>query len=177
MGKVIVSAQMTLDGVIDRVDEWFSGDGETAERSFDELRSADALLLGRETYQGLARVWPTITDTSGFADLVNSRPKYVASRTLTGALDWNATVLDGDVAHRVSELKDRLTGTLLSYGCGMLAHYLIGQGLVDEFVLWLHPIGLGSGVRPFDTGGPVKLRLIETATYRSGVVLLRYEPL
>ncbi len=122
MGKVIVSTQMTVDGVIDQTDGWFMAEGEHEEHGFDQLLAADALLLGRKTYEGLAAVWPNITDTHGFADRMNSLPKFVASRTLEEPLRWNATLIKGDLAERVPELRRQHGGNLLSYGCGELAY-------------------------------------------------------
>ncbi len=148
--------------------------------TMDQLRGADALVLGRLTYEGLSRVWPPVQDPFGFADRVNSMPKYVASRTLSGPLDWNAALLEGDVVDRVAELKESHTGNLLSFGCGQLASSLIrsGRGLVDEIQLWVHPHVFGDGIRPFQEGAtPVPLRLIGATTFTSGVVLLSYQPL
>ena len=196
MGRCIVTAQMTLDAVIDQVDEWWNprheaeayngtaaatGEGPAPmAHSLDMLRSADAMVLGRHTYEGLSRIWPQMHDPFGFADRVNSMPKYVASRTLSGPLEWNATLLEGDIADRVAELKEAHPGNLLSYGCGELASSLIrsGRGLVDEVQLWVHPVAFGPGVRPFWAGDtPISLRLISATTFSSGVVLLNYQPL
>lgn len=178
MGKVIVSTQMTVDGVMDRIEEWFTPDGEHEETgSFDQLFAADALLLGRKTYEGLASIWPTITDTRGFADRVNNMPKFVASRTLQEPLKWNATLIEGDLAEAVPALKQRYPGNLVSYGCGELAHYLAIHNLVDEIRFWVHPVVLGKGTRPFHSlEPPVRMRLTGTTTYRSGVALLSYQP-
>ncbi|MFB4298306.1 dihydrofolate reductase family protein [Actinomadura sp. NTSP31] len=178
MGKVIVSTQMTVDGVIDRIDEWFTPAGEHEDSgSFDQLFAADALLLGRKTYEGLASVWPTITDTRGFADRVNGMPKFVISRTLRGPLEWNASLVEGTPAEAISELKQRYTGNLVSYGCGELAHHLATQGLVDEIRFWVHPVVLGHGTRPFHSlEPPVHMTLTGSTTYRSGVTLLSYRP-
>ena len=177
MGHLVVSAQMTLDGVIDHNDEWFSGEGEHETRgSSDELLAADAILLGRKTYEGLAGYWPTSADTSGFADRLNSMPKYVASRTLSEPLTWNATLIKGDVGDYVAELKQHCGGNLLSYGCGGLAHDLVERGLVDEVSFWVHPVVFGQGERPFHGAAPVWLRLTSTTMFRSGLVLLSYKP-
>ena len=176
MGKLIVSTGMTVDGVIDQTDRWFIGEGEHADQSHEQLLATEAFVLGRETYQGLARVWPTMTDERGFADRVNALPKFVASRTLTGPLEWNATLIDGDVAEGVRELKRRYRGYLASYGCGELARYLCEHGLVDEVRITVYPTVLGAGVRPFGDGPPVKLTLTGTTMYRSGVALLTYRP-
>jgi dihydrofolate reductase len=177
MGKLIIRSGMTVDGVIDQTDRWFIPDGEHEDESYDQLFAADAFVLGRKTYQGLARVWPTITDDRGFADRVNALPKFVASRTLTEPLEWNSTLIKGDVAEGLRELKRQHRGHLLSYGCGELARYLTAQGLVDEIRFTVFPTVLGNGDRPFGAGGPpVGLRLIGTTMFRSGVALLTYRP-
>ena len=167
MGKLIIRTGMSVDGVIDQTDRWFIPEGEHQDESYDQLFAADAFV---------ARVWPTITDDRGFADRVNALPKFVASRTLTEPLEWNATLIKGDVAESVRELKRRHSGHLLSYGCGELARYLTAHGLVDEIRFTVFPTALGEGVRPFGEGPPVKLRLTGTTMWRSGVALLTYEP-
>jgi dihydrofolate reductase len=169
MGQRIISAQMTLDGVIDNVDQWFSADDEHNAVSDAQLRSADALLLGRLTYEGLARVWPTMTDEHGFADRVNTMPKYVASRSLSGPLAWNAQLLRQDVPEHVAELKSSLN--LLMYGCGPFAAALGRAGLVDEVRLGVHPIAFGAGERIFGAARPVQLELVESVPVGSAVEL------
>jgi dihydrofolate reductase len=178
MGRLIVSAQMTIDGVMDQIDGWFDVTRESEKFGVDELRAADALLLGRETYEGLSAFWPTMSDPMGFADLVNSIPKFVASSTLQEPLEWNATLIKGDLIERVTELKQELRGNLLTYGCGQLANELARRGVVDEVRLWVHPVVWGDGVRPFHAGKlPIHMRLIGATTFSSGVVLQSYEPI
>ena len=137
------------------------------------------MVLGRKTYEGLAAVWPQLADdpTLGvFADQLNSMPKYVASRSLRGPLEWNATLLEGDdLAESVSALKDR-HGLLVVSGAGELAHALTGLGLVDEFWFWVSPSLWPAGPRIFDGAGPVRLELIGSTTFGSGVVRLAYRP-
>jgi dihydrofolate reductase len=176
MGKLIVSVQMTLDGVMDHIDDWFNAEGESEEFGREQVFAADALLLGRKTYEGLAGVWPSIPDTDGFSNRVNGMPKFVASRTLKEPLTWNATLIQGDLALRIPELKRQHTGNLISYGCGELAYYLTTQGLADELQYWIHSFVLGDGVRPFHGLGPVSLHLKSTTMFRSGVALLCYKP-
>ena len=115
MGRLIVSTQMTVDGVID-VGEWYVAEGGHDRAGKDQLRNASAVLLGRKTYEGLAAYWSPLTDE--WANLINPKPKYVASRTLHGPLEWNATLLEGDTTDAVSKLKDELPSDLLIYGCG-----------------------------------------------------------
>ena len=110
MGRLIVSTQMTLDGVID-VGEWFVADGEHDRAGKDQLGRASAVLLGRKTYEGLAAYWAPLKDE--WANLINPMPKYVASRTLHAPLEWNSTLLEGDAADAVSRLKAELPSDLL----------------------------------------------------------------
>jgi dihydrofolate reductase len=178
MGRLIVSAQMTIDGVMDQIEDWFDATRESELYGVDQLSAADALLLGRETYEGLSSFWPTASDPMGFADRVNSIPKFVASRTLHEPLEWNATLIKGDLIERVTELKQELRGNLLVYGCGQLANDLARRGVVDEARLWVHPVVWGDGVRPFHAGKlPIRMRLIGATTFSSGVVLQSYAPI
>jgi dihydrofolate reductase len=169
---------MTADAVMDQLEGWFDPTRESETYGLDQLRAADALLLGRETYEFFSTFWPTSTgEPGGYADLVNSIPKFVVSRTLREPLIWNATLVDGDVAESVADLKRQHTGNLLSYGFGELAHYLAGHGLIDEVGIWLHPVFWGDGLRPLQGGmPPVRFRLIGATTFSSGVVHLSYQP-
>ena len=174
MGRLIVSAQMTMDAVMDQNEGWFDPQSESELQGMEELRAADALVLGRGTFEFFSSFWPN--QQSGYADLVNSIEKFVASRTLTEPLGWNAQLLD-DVADAVAALKQERPGNLLSYGCGELANHLARHGLVDEVRFWLHPVVWGDGVRPFHAGElPVRMRLISATPFASGVVRLAYEP-
>jgi RibD C-terminal domain len=115
-GKVIISTHITVDGVIGPSPEgWAILEGEGERYKFDQLMAADAFLLGRKVYEGLAGVWPTITDDTGFADRVNGIPKYVASRTLEEPLEWNASLITGELAESVTSLKARHRGNLISF--------------------------------------------------------------
>jgi dihydrofolate reductase len=173
MGKLMISTAMSVDGLIE-VSDWFVAEGEHMQASFDTLQGVDALLMGRKTYEGLAAFWPT--QEGEWADLLNPMPKYVASRTLEGPLEWNATLIEGDAAEGVSRLKDELEGDLFLTGCGELARHLLERGLIDELVFGVYPAVAGPGARPFESGSKAKLRLLESKAYDSGVTLLRYEP-
>ena len=147
MGRLIVSTQLTVDGVID-VGEWYVADGEHDRAGKDQLVEASAVLLGRKTYEGLAAYWSPLEDA--WANLINPMPKYVASRTLHGPLDWNATLLEGDAIDAVSSLKAELPSDLLMYGCGELARSLLAAARSStNFRFWVHPAVWGSGERPF----------------------------
>jgi dihydrofolate reductase len=174
MGKVIISTHITVDGVIGpSPQDWAILEGEGERYKFDQLLAADAFLLGRKVYEGLASVWPTITDDTGFAERVNSIPKYVASRTLEEPLDWNASLIKGDLAETVTSLKRHHRGNLISFGCGELAYELATQGLADEIHFWVNPAVWGSGDRAFH-GRQVRLQLIATTAFDSGITLLCY---
>jgi dihydrofolate reductase len=176
MGRLIVSAQVTLDGVMDQLEGWFDPGDRSAEHGLEQLRAADAVILGRETYEFLSDYWPRAE--GAYADLMIPIPKYVASRTVQEPLKWNSRLLGPDVAGAVAALKAEHPGQLVSYGCGELANDLARRGLVDEVRLWLHPVVWGQGVRAFHAGElPVRMSLIGATTYESGVVRLSYQPL
>jgi dihydrofolate reductase len=173
MGKLIISTAMTVDGVM-TVEEWFVPEGEHNRASLDMFGPGSAMVLGRKNYEGLAGYW---TQTTGeWADLLNPMPKYVASRTLEGPLTWNATLLEGELADAVSKLKQESEGDLIAVGCGELSRELVANGLVDELRFGVHPAVWGRGERPFREEEKIRLKLLGSETYDSGVVLLRYEP-
>jgi dihydrofolate reductase len=174
MGNVVVSEFITVDGVLDdpggaeglENGGWafkFNRGPEGDKFKLDELMAADALLLGRVTYEGFAAAWPGRTDDMGFADKFNSMPKYVASYTLRDP-EWNnTTVLDGDLVTAVSELKGEFAGDVLVNGSIQLVRELLADELVDELRLMVFPILLGSGRKLFENGGhPVSLRQLDS---------------
>jgi dihydrofolate reductase len=173
MNRLVLSTTMTLDGVID-VAEWYVAGGEHNRASREQLEQSAAMLLGRKTYEGLAAYW--LAETGPWADLINPMPKYVASRTLHGSLDWNATVIEGELAEGVRKLKDDVDGDLFMSGCGELARNLLAAGLIDELMFWIHPAVWGQGERPFHGDQQARLELVRSETFDSGVTLLRYTP-
>jgi dihydrofolate reductase len=175
MGRLIVSVQTTLDGVMDHQEDWFTEEGDAEDHGIEELRAADACLLGRETYEAFSGFWPSASGT--YAELFNPMPKYVASRTLSGPLEWNAELLGADTVAAVEAAKEKHEGSLISYGCGELAGFLARHGLIDEVRVWVHPVVWGHGVRLFEAGElPIRLRPVTVTPYRSGVVKLSYRP-
>ena len=124
---------------------------EASDFKHDELFASDGLLLGRVTYEGFAKAWPTMEGTGDYGERMNSLPKYVASRTLDEA-GWNATVIKGSVPEAVPELKQQPGQDLLVFGSGQLLHTLLQHHLVDEYRLMVHPIIAGSGKRLFPQG-------------------------
>jgi dihydrofolate reductase len=180
VGRLVVNNAMTVNGAFEAPspDEWLVLDPDSSNVSLEQFLVADAMVLGRKTYEGLAAVWPQLADdpTLGtFADRLNSMPKYVASRSLREPLEWNATLIDGDLAQRMPALKER-HGLLIVSGAGELAHALTTQGLVDEFWFWVSPYLWPAGPRIFDGTGPVRLELIGSTTFASGVLRLAYRP-
>jgi dihydrofolate reductase len=172
MGRLVNTATMTVDAVTD-VGEWYVAEGQHDRASREQFAGVAGMLLGRKTYEGLAGSWPH--QTVEWADMLNPLPKFVISRTLGGPLEWNATAVTGDAIDRVSKLRAELDGDLLLVGCGELARHLIAGGLVDELRFWVHPVVWGEGTRPYQ-GETVRMRLLDSTSYDSGVTLLRYEP-
>lgn len=190
MGKVVVTEFITLDGVIEA-----PGGGETFAHGgwafkfdrgkdgdrfkVDELMAADVQLLGRVTYEGFAKAWPSMGGDE-FGDKMNSMPKYVASRTLAAAdATWdNSTVIGEDLPAEVTRLKEQVSGDILVAGSRQLVRSLAREALVDEYRLMTFPIVLGTGKRLFDEDYPnTTLRLRDAKPVGSdGVIVLTYEP-
>jgi dihydrofolate reductase len=173
MSRLIITTAMTVDGVADGFD-WYVSEGGHDQAGRDQFQEGGAMLLGRKTYEGLAGYWPT--QEGPWADRINPLPKFVASRTLQEPLEWNAKLLEGDIAQAVPRLKEELDGDLVVSGCGEFARDLLAQGLVDELRFWVHPALWGQGERPFG-GDPVRMKLLDSKAFDSGVTLLSYEPL
>jgi dihydrofolate reductase len=191
--KVVVTNHLTLDGVMqapmapdeDRRDGFEHGGW--AARNADEvmgqamgegIAQGGALLFGRRTYEHMAAFWPHQTDGNPYTAVLNERQKYVASRTLQGPLEWrNSTVLEGDGADAVAALREQPGKNLSVLGSGELVQALMRRNLVDEYVLLIHPVVLGTGRRMFPDGGaPATLRLVDTTTTTTGVVIATYRP-
>jgi dihydrofolate reductase len=175
MGKLIATTHATLDGVVDPVGEWMQAGGGHAEYSFERQARSAGLVLGRETYEGLAGHWPS--QSGKWADMVNPLPKYVGSRTLSGDLEWNATLLEGDIEDSIPKLKGEVEGDLFMHGSGEFAYALAEKGLVDEFEVYVNPIVWGRGnLHVLGDRGTVRLKLDDVKSFDSGVVLLTYQP-
>src|ERR1700710_139642 len=108
MGKLIATTQATIDGVIDPVGEWVQPDGDHGEYSFERQAGSAGMVLGRKTYEGLAGYWPG--QSGEWAEMINPLPKYVGSKSVSGGLDWNATLLEGEVEESIPKLKDEVDG-------------------------------------------------------------------
>jgi dihydrofolate reductase len=168
---------LTLDGVMEAPDQWsmpFWNEG-IANVKLDELKASDALLLGRVTYEDFAAAWPSQTDEEGFADRMNSLPKYVVSTTLKKA-DWNNShVISSDIPREIARLKQETGGDLMVAGSAALVASLMKEDLVDVFRLLVYPVVRGSGKRLFKEGSQASLKLRESRPFGSGVVLMEYD--
>jgi dihydrofolate reductase len=186
MGRIVVSEFVSLDGVMEAPGggEDFEHGGWTFEIDrgaegdkfkLDETLEAEALLLGRVTYEGFAAAWPAMEGE--FADKFNSMPKYVVSSTLEEPGWNNSTVLKGDVVEEVSKLRERSEGDIVVHGSGQLARTLVEHDLVDELRLMVFPVVLGSGKRLFGGAREKKrLRLADSRTVGDGIAILIYGP-
>lgn len=183
MSKLVEATHVSLGGEIGALDVWAHGylDDEHARYASTLLNAADALLLGRRTYEGLSAAYPEMARSAApqppvpFIDRMNAIPKFVASTTLRET-SWNATVLHGDVAQAVTDLKHAGT-ELLKYGTGPLDATLMRHGLVDEFHLFLTPVAVGRGQHLFeDIDWAPGLRLADVTRFASGVLVLVYLP-
>jgi dihydrofolate reductase len=193
VSKVVVNESLTLDGVMQapgRPDEDLRGSfqhGGWAQPYFDEvmgsvaaegIAKSPALLLGRRTYEDFASVWPNMPEDNPFTAVINNAQKYVASTTLEEPLSWsNSRLLKGDAAEAVARLKAQPGNDLVVLGSGELVQSLMQRNLVDKYVLLIHPLVLGSGRRLFTDGSAfTALRLVDTKTSSTGVVIATYQP-
>lgn len=181
MGKLVLSTAVTANGAFESPDleprGWFVLDDESKQASLEQWQAADAMVLGRKTYEGLAAVWPQLVAVPGFeayAHRMNSMLKYVASRTLKSPLEWGARLLHGPLAESVGRIKEEHDGNLVVCGAGELARALMAEHLVDEVWFMVYPYLWPTGPRIFDQVVTTRLELISTATYPSGVLQLRY---
>ena len=184
MGRIVVTEFISLDGVIEapgggegfKHDGWsFDFDrGEDGDKfKFDELMEAEAQLLGRRTYEGFAAAWPSFTDNVGFADKMNSMPKYVVSTTLETA-DWNNTTILRSLDD-VARTKDEVDGVLLVAGSAKLVQDMLEHDLVDELRLMVFPIVLGAGKRLWgETSDKKTFTLADATTVGEGVAILTF---
>jgi dihydrofolate reductase len=184
MRDLIVTENITLDGVIEATEGWFAPAGEDAEVDQSEVEgalreqreAADALLLGRVTFEQMRGYWPLQEDdTTGITDYLDNVSKYVVSSTLQDPRWKHTTVLSGAVVDEIRALKSEPGKDIVTTGSMTLVHDLIAASLVDEYRLFVYPVVLGRGSRLFtDATNVPRLRLVETQPFRSGIVLLRY---
>jgi dihydrofolate reductase len=179
MRKVVAWELVSLDGVMERPEEWaFSySDDEMAEASASGMAASDSLLLGRVTYEHLAAYWPDQPGGTQMVDHINGVKKYVVSTTLEEPLAWNnSTLLGGDgFAEKVDVLKREEGKIITVLGSGKLVRSLLRHGLLDELRLMIHPVVLGGGKRLFeDEGDREALELVDSSTFGTGVLYLTY---
>jgi dihydrofolate reductase len=185
--KIISSTYVTLDGVIQPID--FTGQNSDLEASTERnayareiLFAADALIMGRGTYEIFSTHWPAQTAEAdgpggdGIVDRLNTLPKYVASTTLKAPLSWNSTLIEGDVAGQVAKLKQQPGSDILMYGCGQLARTLQEHDLMDEYRFWVYPAVRGSGTRLFEDAINTDLELVDTRVFAAGFTVLTCRP-
>ncbi len=188
MRKLIESTFVSLDGVIDdtrpstvsRAEPQHWGhpywDADHARYAEQLVNSADALLLGRVTFEAFAQAWSGREGPD--AERMNAMPKYVASRTRTEIAEWNGTLLTGDVAEQVAKLKEQPGGNILKWGTGELDRTLVEHGLIDEFHFWYFPVIVGAGRHLFEGAGfdTTHLKLADVDRFDSGIVVHVYVP-
>jgi dihydrofolate reductase len=186
MRKIIVTEFITLDGVIEAPGgnetphphggwQFKYNNPESGKYKVDELAAADALLLGRITYDNFAAYWPNQTGAA-FADPINRLPKYVVSRSLQ-KVDWNNSHILRDLAKDVAALKKTEGGNILVYGSGTLVKALLQHDLIDELHLMVFPLSIGGGLRIFDDNRELKkFGLKYSRAFDNGVLILEYQP-
>jgi dihydrofolate reductase len=192
MRKLIVSMNVTLDGYLSGPDcelDWHFKywNSEMEDELCTQLAKADTILLGRITYEAMAKYWPSkLADPLcrgegfAFANMMNSYAKIVFSKKITSA-EWNnSKLLTGNLGDEISKLKNKPGKNIIVYGSGQLTNALIKAGMVDEYQLWLHPVILGKGkllFKPFTErkDGRLNFILLSTERFTSGVILLHYQ--
>ena len=182
MRKLVVTENITLDGVIDASEGWFAPAGAEVDQSDlnaalrEQAEAADALLLGRVTFAQFRGYWPLQTDDeTGVAEYLNNVSKYVVSNTMKDPGWERSTVLSGDLEDNVRELKGKSGKDIVVTGSITLVHQLIRLGLVDEYRLFVYPVLVGRGARLFEDATNVpNLKLVDSRSFRSGVVLTSY---
>jgi dihydrofolate reductase len=192
MRRIIVFMSVTLDGVMQapgRADEDVRGgfahggwaapyaDPDMGRAAGESMATTGAILLGRRTYEDFYSVWPSRADNP-YTEVLNNTLKHVASTTLKEPLPWmNSKLLEGDAAAAVAKLKDQPGKDIVVLGSGVLVESLVRSYLIDEYILLIHPLILGSGRRLFnEPGSSIPLRLVDSKTTTKGVVIATYQP-
>lgn len=182
MRKLVITQNITVDGSIEMLDDWFDPSLQDADLLAETHRQdadSDAMLLGRKTFEDFRSYWPQQSDDqTGITDYLNKVDKYVVSSTITAPGWANSTVLNGDPTARVRELKAAAGKDIVVTGSITLTHALIEAALVDEYRLFVYPAvqGRGRPLFPRGTAGPPLRRIGEPMSFGSGIVLLRYQP-
>ncbi len=178
MRKVIASLFISLDGVVESPDQWQFNhfDDDMMAEMNSEISAQDTVLLGRVTYEAWAAHWPTSTDEP-YASFINNTPKYVASTTLD-KVEWkHSTLIKGNIAEEIARLKQQPGQNIGVSGSPTLVRSLLQNDLLDELTLMIHPVVVNRGKRLFEDGDALKrLRLVESKTTRTGVLIATYQP-
>jgi dihydrofolate reductase len=190
MARLVVTNHVTLDGVMQapggREEDtrggfehggWaFANDDEVMAREMGKgMATSGPLVFGRRTYEKFASYWPDQKDNP-YTEVLDNTTKYVASRTLTEPLPWqNSELLEGDAADAVARLKEEPGKDMVILGSGELIHSLARRDLIDAYVLMIHPLVLGKGLRLFPDDVVVRLKLVDSVTTTTGVVIATYE--
>ncbi len=176
MRKLIESCLVSLDGIVGEPEKWAEFDDEDAALAHEELHKYEAFVMGRVTYERFYANWGPLRGNA-YIDLINSMPKYVASRSLAETA-WNATLLGADPASAVARLKEQPGKDLIKYGTSRFDDTLIRNNLIDELRLWIRPVAVGGGQRLFEDVDTSKLNLELThiQRLRNGSVILSYIP-
>ena len=176
--RLVATEYISLDGVFEEPGHWSFPffDDQAAQFKFEELNATDAQLLGRKTYEGFAKAWPTMEGTGDFGVKMNTMPKYVVTSTLKD-LDWTGSKrIDGNVEEAVRKLKAQPGRDLLLAGSGQLFRSLMRAGLIDVYRFMVHPLVVGKGKRLFTDEDPrQELKLVHSGTFSKGIVVLEYE--
>jgi dihydrofolate reductase len=181
MRKVVAAEFLSLDGVMESPDQWHFPyfNDEMGQAVSEGFESSDAMLMGRVLYEEWAAFWPNQDpEENPVAEHMNGLRKYVVSTTLQEPLEWNnASLIGGDVAEEISQLKQQLGKDIVISGSGALVRSLLDYGVLDELKLMVHPIVVGSGKKLFEDGEKrTELELVESKTFATGVVYLTYRP-
>jgi dihydrofolate reductase len=178
MGKIVSNFFISLDGVVEAPDQWHMAyfNDEMGAAIGKGMETNRGFLMGRVLYEEWAEFWPKQPADDEFASFFNSVPKYVVSNSLETA-DWNnTTIVSGDVAPRLRELRERTDGDLVLSGSATLVRWLLAEGLLDELHLLLHPVVVGKGARLFEGGESHTLELVAQEAFSTGVLNLTYAP-
>ena len=177
MGKIVSNFFISLDGVVESPDTWHFPyfNDEMGNAIGNGMETTDSLLMGRVLYEEWAGYWPT-SDDEPIASIFNNMPKYVVSRTLREATWNNTTIISGEVAGAIRNLKDSTEGDITMSGSATLVRWLLANGLLDRLNLMVHPIAVGKGQRLFEDTPTHRLQLVSQETFSTGVLNLGYAP-
>jgi dihydrofolate reductase len=177
--RLVATEYVTLDGIAEEPGHRSSPsfDGQAGQFKWQELQASDALLLGRRTYEGFAKAWPTMPNTGEFGEKMNSMPKYVVSTTLD-KVEWTGSkLIKGNVAQEVRKLKSQPGNDLLLSGSAHLFNSMLRENLIDLYRIMVHPIVLGKGLRLFEDGVSERvLELTDVKKFSKGITVLEYLP-